>query len=110
MSLNVIGTVALSLAAHCLPGVVGEPEDFQRITNRRQRVAEFMRQRREELVLPPVGLAESRVGPRQFLRALFHLSLQFSRGPVLHDCEPERTVEQRRCQPGLFQVVVGPGV
>ena len=36
----------------------GPSHQFERIANRRQRIAQLVRQRRQELVLPPIGLAQ----------------------------------------------------
>ena len=43
--------------------VLGPAQDLQRMTNRRQRVAQLVRQRREERVLAPIGLDQRGLCP-----------------------------------------------
>ena len=98
-------------AAHRVAGVARQPHDLQGVADRGERVAQLVGERREELVLAPVGVAQCRRWRwRQFLGPLLHLPLQFGLGPLLHERVADGALQQRGVSPAFLQVVGGPGL
>ena len=101
---------AFALVGDRVRVVAAQADDFQGVEDRRQRVAEFVAQRGQELVL--VG-GPPRAGASFALPSSSVRSAPFVRAPPRPAAAPGSSgwsVPRSPRQPGLFQIVVGPGI